>query len=104
MHPISGEEPKELEDSVRQAVAEAILMLAAEEEGREALLEHDAHLVLKKGYEYEECPGVCDAMERTAAIFMTKGKVEPGEGEEGAPASEDHEVQCQVIPGGFRLG
>jgi len=109
LRPISGEEPKEPEDSVRCAVAEAALMLAAEESGREALLKHDAHMVLKKGYEFEECAEVCEAMERAAVIFMTKGEVEP-DGEEAAGAGDpgqaagDREVECTVLPGGFSLG
>ena len=54
-------------------------------------------------YEMEENLKVCEAMERTAVIFMTKGQVEPEEGEAGGE-QQDHEVQCEVIPGGFSLG
>lgn len=56
-------------------------------------------------YEEEECPGVCQAMERTAVIFMTKGEVEPSDvpSPDAADGSGNREIQCSVIPGGFSL-
>jgi len=48
--------------------------------GRDALLKLDAQAQLQKGYEYEEHPGVCAAMEAAARAFMF-GAQEEGEGE-----------------------
>lgn len=44
--------------------------------GRKALWKVNAPDVLKQGYEYEEDPDVCDAMEQATALFMSNGKVE----------------------------
>eukprot|EP00798_Chlamydomonas_sp_ICE-L_P011519 gene11519-34233_t len=47
--PINGEEPKEKDDSVREAMAESVLSLAGLEEGRAALWKVKAPDVLRKG-------------------------------------------------------
>jgi hypothetical protein len=56
--------------------------------GREVLLSLDAQATLQKGYEFEEHPGVCGAMEAAARAFMFETREEgEGEGEgEGADA------------------
>lgn len=70
LQPLSGVDPKEADDTVREALAESIAQIAGTEKGKELLQRLDAVELLKKGYEYEECPGVCGALEHTARLLM----------------------------------
>lgn len=59
-------------------------MLARTDAGREALWKVNAPTLLKKGYEEEQHPGVCAAMEAAARDFMFEGMAElEEEGQEG---------------------
>lgn len=52
-------------------------MQAETDAGRRALWQLDAPTKLRTGYETEEHPGVCEAMERIANIFLSSsGTVE----------------------------
>jgi hypothetical protein len=61
--PINGEAPVEKEASVREDVALSIGIIAQDEDGRQALFDIGAPDIVKKGYEFEENPGVMQAME-----------------------------------------
>ena len=78
--------PKVEEDAlVRENLAEAILCLAKVPEARKELWKADAPELLKKGYELEEDPGVCEAMEGIAEFFLQDGLQRDDEdGEDGA--------------------
>ncbi|KAL3132076.1 hypothetical protein ABBQ32_008686 [Trebouxia sp. C0010 RCD-2024] len=68
---------KEIDDTVRAALAESVLMLAETDQGRSVLWELQAPSMLKTGYEDEEAVDVCEAMERMAQLFLSdSGKVE----------------------------
>ncbi|GIL71830.1 hypothetical protein Vretifemale_2301 [Volvox reticuliferus] len=75
---INGQPPLEKEDTVRECIAEAILVLAGTDKGRNALWEAGALEALRKGYEDEQHPGVCLAMERTAEIFLSHSTIDSG--------------------------
>jgi hypothetical protein len=69
---------------VRTALAEAVLALAATEEGRAALWSVQAPELLRLAYEDEEDPDVCTALEHAATLFLEgAGSVEEVEEEEG---------------------
>jgi hypothetical protein len=80
LEPINGQDPKEKDDSIRQAIAESLLSLASCKQGRVALWKLPTVKgpdLLRKGYELEECPPVCHAMELTADLFMSnQGELE----------------------------
>ena len=101
--PINGRPPKEADDLVRETAAEAVLALTMCEEGVAALWEAGAPDALKKGYEFEENPGVCGAMEACAQVFLSFNK--DGEagagGDEAAAAAEPEE---RVVEGYFKPG
>ncbi|GFR42528.1 hypothetical protein Agub_g3428, partial [Astrephomene gubernaculifera] len=78
LRPISGQQPLEKEDTVRECMAEAVLVLAGSERGRDVLWEVGAPEALRKGYEDEQHPGVCVAMERTAELFLSYGTIDSG--------------------------
>uniref|UniRef100_A0A7S0QSZ1 Protein HGH1 N-terminal domain-containing protein n=1 Tax=Pyramimonas obovata TaxID=1411642 RepID=A0A7S0QSZ1_9CHLO len=80
LHPISGKDPREADEAVRQAVAEAVQLLAGSEEGFDQLWTAGAPELLRAGYVDEEGPGVCEAMESTAELFMTHNSDDLGEG------------------------
>ena len=61
--PINGVAPLEREPSVRENVAVSIGIIAQDDEGRQVLFEIGAPDIVKKGYEFEENPGVMEAME-----------------------------------------
>lgn len=63
---------------VRENLAEAILCLAKVPTARKELWRLNAPELLRKAYEHEENPGVCEAMEATAEFFLSDG-LEPGE-------------------------
>lgn len=95
LEPINGLDPKEKDDSVRQAIAECLLALASCRQGRVALWKVKGPEILRKGYEFEECPPVCHAMELTADLFMSnQGELEAEQNDKGKkddgsdPASE----------------
>jgi hypothetical protein len=50
-----------------------VLCLAQTEKGQLKLWEWKAPDLLKRGYEFEEDPGVCEAMERIAELFLQHG-------------------------------
>ncbi|GLC41216.1 hypothetical protein PLESTB_001526000 [Pleodorina starrii] len=78
LRPINGQPPVEKEDTVRECMAEAVLVLAGTDKGRDALWEAGAPEALRKGYEDEQHPGVCVAMERTAEIFLSHSTIDSG--------------------------
>ena len=62
---------KDPDPGVRAALAEAVLVLADDEEvGRPLLWRLDAPELLRQGYEDEEDAATCEALERTAEIFL----------------------------------
>ncbi|KAF6255311.1 hypothetical protein COO60DRAFT_1641647 [Scenedesmus sp. NREL 46B-D3] len=76
----AGRDP---DDSVREALAEAIAVLAATDAGRKELWKVSAPELLRKAYEDEEHPGVCQAMEHAARCFMFDANAAQVEGHEG---------------------
>lgn len=78
LRPISGQQPLEKEDTVRECLAEAVLVLARTDKGRDALWEVGAPEALRKGYEDEQHPGVCAAMEQTAELFLANSTIDSG--------------------------
>merc|ERR1712087_364356 len=91
--PLSGS-GTEHDDVVRERVAGALLLLTEveEEDVRAALWQKNVPELLKKGYELEEHPAVCDAMERIAESLMAAGGIER------KTNVEDVEVECSVKP------
>ena len=84
--------PPDPEEGVREALAEAVLALAGTAPGRAALWEVAAPEALRVAYVEEEGPYVCEAMEKTARLFLENaGGVEEVEKEvekeEGAGAA-----------------
>ena len=79
--PARGPDP---EEGVREALAEAVLSLAGTAPGRAALWRAGAPDALRLAYADEEGPGVCEAMEKTARLFLDNaGGVEEVEEEDG---------------------
>ncbi|KAK3277591.1 hypothetical protein CYMTET_14410 [Cymbomonas tetramitiformis] len=72
LQPISGKDPFEPDSRVRQAVAEAVEMIAGHSEGCGQLWAAGAPELLRSGYADEQVPGVCEAMERTAEAFNAR--------------------------------
>jgi ABC-type sulfate transport system substrate-binding protein len=68
--PVNGEPPKEVEDLVREDVAVAIASICRSDAAREAFLSVGADTALRKGYEFEEHKGTCEAMEAAARLFL----------------------------------
>ncbi|GAX76264.1 hypothetical protein CEUSTIGMA_g3708.t1 [Chlamydomonas eustigma] len=82
LKPINGEEPKEKDTIVRQSMSRALLALASTQLGRDALWKIKAPDILKKGYEDEQDPEVCLAMEQAAELFIFNSQVnDVGSGE-----------------------
>jgi hypothetical protein len=79
--PISGTGEPCVE--VRTALAEAVQCLAGTEKGFDALWAAGAPELLRKGYAEEEAPGVCEAMEATAELFMTHNMFDNADKEQG---------------------
>jgi hypothetical protein len=77
---INGIAPVEPEASVRENAALSISVIAQDDAGRQALFEVGAPDIVKKGYEYEEHPGVMEAMECIGRLFM--GVSEPADDDE----------------------
>mmetsp|Transcript_9005 Transcript_9005/g.15456 ORF Transcript_9005/g.15456 Transcript_9005/m.15456 type:complete len:347 (+) Transcript_9005:153-1193(+) len=90
LQPISGKDPKEGDVKVRQALAEAVQLLAASEQGFDNLWTAGAAELLRSGYAMEEDPGVCGAMEATAELFMTQGGMGGGD-----PSEDDAEREAE---------
>ena len=89
LEPVNGQDPKEKDDSVRQSIAESLLALASCKQGRVALWRIKGPDLLRKGYELEECPPVCHAMELTADLFMSnQGELEEHKLEEERKKAE----------------
>mmetsp|Transcript_11925 Transcript_11925/g.22778 ORF Transcript_11925/g.22778 Transcript_11925/m.22778 type:complete len:235 (+) Transcript_11925:70-774(+) len=83
LQPLSGTQPREHCVEVRQALAEAVQLLAATELGFDKLWTAGAPELLRAGYTDEEAPGVCEAMEATAELFMSHSLFDNGDdGEE----------------------
>ena len=92
LEPINGQDPEEKDNSVRQAIAESLLALASCKQGRVALWKVKGPDLLRKGYELEECPEVCRAMELTADLFMSnQGELEAQAGQETQDAQQTSE-------------
>eukprot|EP00887_Chlorella_sp_A99_P004078 scaffold11.g4078.t1 len=70
---LCGVSAKEDDAVVRENLAEAVLCMARPERGRKALWACKAPELLQKGYEWEESPTVCAAMEATAELFLADG-------------------------------
>jgi hypothetical protein len=82
---VNGEAPKEVEDSVREDVALAIVSICRSDLACKAFLDVGADVALKKGYEFEEHQGTCEAMEAAARLFM------------GVHVDEDHVEQDGMV-------
>lgn len=87
--PINGVAPTETEASVRENLALSIGIIAQDDEGRKALFDVGAPDIVKKGYEYEEHPGVLEAMECIGRLFMGVGEA----------ADDDEPVDSIVMMG-----
>lgn len=85
----------------REALAEAVLCLARVDPARKALWRLDAPRLLQKGYELEEDPAVCAAMEATAELFLQDG-FEPGQ--EGPEHGADGPILGLETSGSGRRG
>jgi hypothetical protein len=93
--------PPDAEESVREALAEAVLALAGTAPGRAALWGVGAPEALRVAYADEEGAGVCEAMEKTARLFLDNaGGVEEVEEEE----KEEGGGGCGGAGGGGRWG
>jgi hypothetical protein len=66
--PINGVAPTETVASVRENAALSIGIIAQDDAGRAALFDVGAPEIVKKGYEFEEHPGVMSAMECIGAL------------------------------------
>jgi len=74
---ISGASPLvQPEALVRQAVAEALYFLTQSKRGRDALWQCDGPEAMRKGYELEVHPGVCNAMEMFAQEILKHSEIE----------------------------
>ena len=62
--------PPDADEDVREALAEAVLSLAGTAPGRAALWDVAAPEALRVAYVEEEGPYVCEAMEKTARLFL----------------------------------
>ncbi|KAG1679930.1 hypothetical protein FOA52_006994 [Chlamydomonas sp. UWO 241] len=92
MGPINGEEPKELDDLVREAAAESVTALAGTKAGRAALWQVKAPEVINAGYALEEHPGVCFALERAGELFLSDSfQQEEAGGAEGLASVKEDE-------------
>ena len=89
--PISGTGEPSVE--VRTALAEAVQCLAGTEKGFDALWSAGAPELLRKGYAEEEAPGVCEAMEATAELFMTHNMFDNVDKEEGGGDGHDSDEE-----------
>ncbi|GAB4814226.1 hypothetical protein N2152v2_001272 [Parachlorella kessleri] len=78
--------------AVREALAEAVLCLTRTQPGRKKLWQLQAPVLLQKGYEYEEHPGIMAVMEATAEIFLEDG-LAPGAGGDGDASGEQQQGQ-----------
>jgi len=88
LHPVSGQEPKEKDDLVRECMADSICVLAATELGLNRLKEIDAYSKVHKGYEYETHAPTCKALEQAATYFLFNADVEKN-GKEGVTVQEE---------------
>jgi Domain of unknown function (DUF383) len=70
---LAGIPEVEKDDIVRENLAEAVLCLAKIPDARKKLWAADAPELLKKAYEFEEHPGVCEALEGAAQFFLEDG-------------------------------
>jgi len=97
---LSGVTPTQHDDVVRENLADSVLCLAKVPSARKKLWEANAPELLKKGYELEEHPGVCEAMEAAAQFFLQDGFQNGGEGErEGEGAGEGEGEDGAEPPG-----
>ena len=88
---ISEDSTKDPDPGVRAALAEAILVLADDDEiGRPLLWKLDAPELLRQGYEDEEDAATCEALERTAEVFLAgAGGVDEVFDEEGGEEKKE---------------
>lgn len=86
---LCGITAKEVDESVRESLSEALLCLARADAARKALWALDAPTLLQKGYEWEENRAVCACMEATAELFLADGfqPAPEGDGEGDAAAA-----------------
>lgn len=73
LHVLAGLPQPESDDTVRINLSEALLCLARIPQMRKELWAKNAPELLKKAYECEENPVVCEAMEMTAELFLQDG-------------------------------
>lgn len=69
--PLSKARRSELDTSVKVAVSEALYLVAANEAGRRALWQANAHRILQVGYEDEEDADVMRAYEKVGALVSS---------------------------------
>ena len=84
-----GESEARKDDEVREALAEAVLCLARNDDARKLLWKLDAPELLRTAYEYEERPATCAALEATAELFLSDGLLDPATGTLQEPVPED---------------
>ncbi|KAK9826935.1 hypothetical protein WJX74_000656 [Apatococcus lobatus] len=63
-------QPQEPDAEIRERLADSILLVAQSDAGRKKLWELQAPEALRKGYEMEQHPGVCESMEGCAELFL----------------------------------
>ena len=69
----TGTSKQKVEDIVRESLAEAVYCLARADVTRKRLWQLNAVELLRKGYENEEHPVVCEALEGAAEFFLEDG-------------------------------
>ena len=98
---LAGIPTVEMDDGVRENLAEAVLCLAKVPAARKKLWAVNAPELLRKAYEMEEHRGVCEALEGAAEFFLQDG-FEPdpavevgncGDGDDGTMAAEEETDQ-----------
>ncbi len=68
-------QPGTQDEHVRECMAESIMVLASTEAGRAALWKVKAPERIRAGYELEEAPAVCRALEAAAELFLSHAEV-----------------------------
>ena len=89
----TGYTKKKADDDVRELLAEGIYCLAKSDIVRTTLWKMNAVDLLKTGYEDEENPVVCEAMEGAAEFFLQDGVQQPPEGQEEENSHTTEEVK-----------
>lgn len=92
---LSGVPTLETDDIVRENLAEAVLCLAKVPAARKQLWAVNAPELLRKAYEMEEHPGVCEAMEGAAQFFLEDGFQQDEEGGDADAAEAEAEAAAE---------